>query len=77
MERPRRPNQIGDTRTRLNRLPMPDLVFPRLRNQRAADGAPVCPECNEPIALNVGAKFRDGYALHVRCISQPTDTDAG
>lgn len=53
---------------------MPDPGARKLLNDRNHDGAILCPDCRKPIALNIGAKFRDGYALHVVCIACPHDT---
>ena len=38
-----------------------------LANARTKDGHLLCPECRNVIRISGGVKFRDGYALHVRC----------
>ena len=48
---------------------MPDRIARKLLNDRDHDGALLCADCRKPIALNLGVKFRDGYALHVVCIT--------
>ena len=51
---------------------------PRLLNDQDDEGAVLCPDCRKPIALSVGARFCEGYALHITCANcpvRPADAD--
>jgi len=46
-----------------------------LGNARTKDGHLLCPECRSVIRISGGVKFRDSYALHVRCPAGPAGPD--
>jgi hypothetical protein len=48
-----------------------------LANARTKDGHLLCPECRNVIRISGGVKFRDSYALHVRCPSRVADHRSG
>lgn len=45
---------------------MPDPAT-QIQNDRTNDGAFVCPDCQKPISLSMGARFRNGYLVHLGC----------
>ena len=68
------PARCGSTALALQSEPVPEPNARKLLNDRDHDGAVLCPGCRKAIALNIGVKFRDGYALHVVCLTCPHDT---
>ena len=51
----------------LQSQPVSDPIPQKLLNDCDHDGAFLCPECQQPIALNIGVKFVGAYALHIAC----------
>ena len=48
-----------------------DHLNAAMKNKRDPTGRIVCPTCQEPVRIGDGTAFREGYAVHLACSSDP------